>query len=82
MIQNIIQVGNSLAITLPAQFVKKAGYKAGDKIIVEHDAERKMAVIMPRKMEGRSHLTPEFYEWLDRTSKRYEKAIIELAHIS
>ncbi|KKQ36255.1 MAG: hypothetical protein US54_C0075G0009 [Candidatus Roizmanbacteria bacterium GW2011_GWA2_37_7] len=80
MIQTIIQVGNSLAVTLPAQFIRKSGWKAGDKIMVEHDAEKQMALIMPKKMEGTAHLTPEFYEWLNKTSKKYKEAIIELAH--
>ena len=80
MIQSIIRVGNSLAITLPAEFIRESGWKVGDKIIVEHDAKKKMAIIMPKKMEKTAHLTPEFYEWLNETSKKYEDAIIELAH--
>lgn len=80
MIQSIIQVGNSLAVTLPAKFVRESGWKAGDKIMVEHDAKKKMALIMPKGMEKTSHLTPEFYEWLNKTAKKYEQAIIELAH--
>jgi len=48
---------------------------------VEHNAEKKFAMIMPQYMENKLHLTPEFYEWLDRTSKQYEKAIIELSNI-
>jgi len=81
MAQTIIQVGNSLAVTLPAQFVRKAGWKAGDKIQIEHDADKKMALITSVNDITKNHLTPEFFEWLEKTSKKYKQAIAELAHI-
>ncbi|PIQ73483.1 hypothetical protein COV58_02300 [Candidatus Roizmanbacteria bacterium CG11_big_fil_rev_8_21_14_0_20_36_8] len=81
MIQTIIKVGNSLAVTLPAQFIRNSGWKAGDKIQIQHDAEKKMALITPKNDEIKTHLTPEFFEWLEKTSEKYKDAIVELSNI-
>lgn len=80
MEQKIIQVGNSLAITLPARFIRETGWKAGDLIAVEHDAGKKIAVITSKDQKEKAHLTPEFFQWLEETSKKYEAVIVELSH--
>jgi len=82
MLQKIIAVGNSLAITLPASFIRNAGWKAGDEIMVEHNANKQIAVVMPKIHSGTKHLTPEFYEWLDENATKYKSAIKELANIN
>jgi len=38
--QKIIKTGNSLAVTIPADFVKLIGVKAGDRVKVEIEPEK------------------------------------------
>lgn len=79
-VQNIIQVGNSLAVTIPADFAKKKNYRAGQKVAVETDMVSDTLLIRPASRAVKSSLTPEFYAWLNAISKKYEKTIKELAH--
>ncbi|MDO8609315.1 MAG: AbrB/MazE/SpoVT family DNA-binding domain-containing protein, partial [bacterium] len=69
--QKIIKVGNSLAITLPAAYVKEGKIKAGDIVHIEHNAKYKTMYVKPENASGSSKLTPEFFDWLDNTSKKY-----------
>ena len=45
MEQTIIKVGNSLAVTLPANFVKEKKLKAGQKVVVRQDLEADALVV-------------------------------------
>ena len=38
--QKIIKTGNSLAVTIPADFVKSIGIKAGEEVKVEVEPEK------------------------------------------
>jgi antitoxin component of MazEF toxin-antitoxin module len=44
MKQKIIKVGNSLGVTIPADFVKNAGIKPGDKVEVKKNIEENKIV--------------------------------------
>ena len=79
MIQKIIRVGNSAAITIPKEFVKEAGFKIGDEMVVETNAQSKMILAKPRHASGRMSLSPEFFTWLNDVSIKYEDTIKELA---
>lgn len=79
MIQKIIKVGNSAAVTIPKDFMKKTGLSIGDEISMESDTIAKMIVVKSKNQEGKNQLTPEFFQWLDRISKKYESTIKELA---
>lgn len=78
MEQSVIKVGNSLAVTLPKRFVKGRKVKAGQKIFVEDDVELGLVQIRAKNVKKLS-LTPEFKEWLDEVSVKYEGLIKELA---
>lgn len=80
MVQKIIQVGNSLAVTIPKEFAKKAGFKRGDEVIVETFLSSKTMLIKPKTEEKTTTLTPEFYSWLNESTEKYKDAIIKLAH--
>lgn len=80
MIQKIIQVGNSLAITIPNDFAEQVDYKKGDKVVVETNKASKMLLVKPQHLSDKKSLTPEFYEWLNEISEKYEDVIKELAH--
>lgn len=78
MEQKVIQVGNSLAVTLPASFVKGRKLKAGQKVYVHADADLDMVQVSTDKKAAAS-LTPEFKEWLDAFNSKYKDALKELA---
>ncbi|MBI4999189.1 AbrB/MazE/SpoVT family DNA-binding domain-containing protein [Candidatus Gottesmanbacteria bacterium] len=79
MLQKIIQVGNSLAVTIPKDFVREAGIKKGQKVAVETNGVSKTFLMKPPHLVENPSLTPEFFEWLERVGRKYQKAIIELA---
>jgi len=81
MEQKVIQVGNSLAITLPSNFVNDKKIKAGQKILVRQDLEVDALVVATsgslfRKASG---ITPDFLDWLEKFNKKYKKPLTELA---
>ncbi len=78
MEQKIIQVGNSLAVTLPAHFVKGRGIKPGQKIFVDTDIDSDL-IQMSTIKKSISTITPEFKEWLERFNKKYKNSLAELA---
>lgn len=40
MAQKVIRTGNSLALTIPAEFVRDVGIRAGDPVKVKTEAEK------------------------------------------
>lgn len=80
MIQTIIQVGNSLAVTIPSNFAKEAKLKAGKKIKVDEDFETKTLTVKPVDVKIESgNLTPEFLSWLKKFNAKYKDVLKELA---
>jgi len=80
MLQQIIKVGNSLAVTLPAKFTKQLGLNAGEKIRVIPNPEQKIILITTEdNTEGLSNLTPEFFSWLEETKASQSDLIKRLA---
>jgi len=78
MLQTVMQVGNSLAVTLPKQFVDGKKIKAGQKVLVDADID--LSVVQIRTENSVSpKLTPEFKQWLDKFNSRYKKGLTELA---
>ena len=77
MQQTIIKVGNSLAVTLPSNFVKESNLKAGQKVFVEADSE--LDLIQIKTQTNNKTLTPEFYDWLKKFNAKYKTALTELA---
>lgn len=77
MIQKIIKVGNSYALTIPSFFVKEVKLSVGDQMNVDIDAELGRMTITkaePKKVE-----TQEVKEWLEGFNKKYKKGLTELA---
>lgn len=80
MEQKVIQVGNSLAVTIPRAFVKDAGLKAGQKVLVSEDLESEILTIQPATQNAlKGGLSPEFLRWLKKFNAKYKKALAELA---
>ena len=72
------KIGNSLGVTLPSSFVKEKRLKAGQKVFVEADSDMDMVQIRSES-NRRLSITPEFKQWLDDVSEKYEDVIKELA---
>jgi len=79
MLQKVIRVGNSLAVTIPKDFASLVKFKAGQKVAVETDMSGRMLLVKPAVDIGKTSLTPEFFTWLEDISSKYEKVIKELA---
>lgn len=79
MIQKVIQVGNSLALTIPKSFVDKTGFKAGDEIYVQQDPDSKSLIITTKYQAKKMKLSPELFSWLNDMEEKYSDAIKELA---
>jgi putative addiction module antidote len=78
--QKVIKVGNSLAVTIPQSFVKKANIKAGQNVYLKENDEYKTLEIHTDEVhDAPPSLTPEFKEWLDSFNKKYKTALRELA---
>lgn len=78
MEQKVIKVGNSLAVTLPRNFVKESKLRAGQRLLVDADPELGLVQVRTTRSDFPS-LTPEFKQWLDKVSRKYAKVIKELA---
>ena len=82
MIQKIIKVGNSYAVTIPRDFAAEAKFHAGDNVVVEGDIASETLMIRKQdvsKDTTKAGLTPEFVSWLDGFNKKYKKALTDLA---
>ncbi len=78
MEQTVMQVGNSLAVTLPKQFVDSKKIKAGQKMLVDADNDLSMVQIRTKDSQAPT-VTPEFKKWLDTFNTRYKTALTQLA---
>lgn len=77
MMQKVIQIGNSLGVTIPREFVKTNRLRAGQKVFVESDSD--LDLVQVSLKNNVPSLTPEFKQWLDQISVKYAKTIKELA---
>ena len=77
--QKVIQVGNSLAVTLPSSFVKTTNIKAGTPVTVVADEGAQMVKITTKKKPQKQAVSPEFKKWLDTFIKDHRDILEELA---
>lgn len=70
MIQKIIRVGNSAAVSIPKKTLEEKNLKIGDLAEVD---------IQPKKTHKKMALTPEFLKWVDKYIKNNRPALEELA---
>lgn len=79
MIQKVIQVGNSLALTIPKSFADKANFKAGDEIFVQQEPDTKTLIITTKDQAKKMMFGPDLFAWLNAIEKKYATAIKDLA---
>lgn len=78
MLQKVIKVGNSAAVTIPKYFLNSAKIKIGDKVFTEFDEETNMIFVSPKSFKG---ITPEFVRWTKDYINKNRKALEELAKL-
>jgi len=78
-IKKIIKVGNSAAVMLPSSFIKEGSLKIGDEVIVETMPRYQTAMIKPKTASYKTSITPEFKEWIDKFTKKYDQLLKKLA---
>lgn len=79
MLQKIIQVGNSAAVTIPKDFLKTSRLRVGDIVVVDVDPDVSEISIRPQEPTKRVSLTPEFLRWLKKFTDEYRPVLEELA---
>jgi putative addiction module antidote len=79
MLQKVIKVGNSLALTIPKSFIEKTGFKAGDEIFVQQKPSSKSLIITTKDQAKKIKLSPDLLSWLNDIEEKYTDAIKELA---
>lgn len=79
MLKKIIKVGNSLAVTLPAQFVKDANLKVGNNLSVEISPQNKALVLREKSAKYAVTGTKELNKWYKSFSTTNQKMLKELA---
>jgi putative addiction module antidote len=73
MIQQAIQIGNSVGIIIPKSVLAEKNIKVGDKIQVD------VSPVKSVRKSTKDAVSPELLIWLDGFNKRYKDALRELA---
>lgn len=78
--QKLYKNGNSVAVTIPKEYLKDLNLRDGSEVVVEQNTESGV-IIISRKDGAKpfSRLSPEFLNWLDPFNKKYGPALKELA---
>ena len=75
MIQKVLKVGSSAAVTIPKQSLEGLGLKIGDRVAVHIDRKRWKLSIMP----AAKTVDRELLEWTRKFIERYRPALEALA---
>lgn len=78
--QKLYRNGNSVAVTIPKEYLNNLNLKEGSEVMVEQDPEAGIITIA-RKKKPRvvSKISPQFLSWLSSFNKQYGPALKELA---
>lgn len=93
--QKVIQVGNSLAVTLDKSFVQGAGIRSGQQLAVVYKPEKGLMsvaktkvnlsadVLTPNEQEVfiKSKITPELEQWTNKFLLENQEAMRKLADL-
>jgi putative addiction module antidote len=78
--QKLYKNGNSVAVTIPKEYLKDLNLKDGSEVLVEQDSEAGVIMISRKNSKKTSSkISPEFLTWLDSFNKKYGPALKELA---
>lgn len=79
MIQKVIRVGNSSAVTIPKDVLEEARIKTGDRVNVEFN-EASQAVVISSSMHPVTGLSPDIAQWTKKFIEKNRQALEELAN--
>lgn len=77
-LQKLYKNGNSVAITIPKDFLNQSGWQEGDKVRVEYYPITKLISIHKPGRKSK-HIDPEFFKSFEHVLKKYGPALEELA---
>lgn len=82
MLQKVLQVGNSAAVTIPSPVLKELGLMVGDQVEIRSSTKPLKIEIVPTSkkfLRKSSGITPEFVDSVDEFIKAYRPVLAELA---
>lgn len=82
MLQKVLQVGNSAAVTIPAPVLKELGLMIGDQVEIKTTKKPIKIEIVPtnkKLLRKASGITPEFVASVEEFIKEYKPVLNELA---
>lgn len=80
LVQKLYKNGNSVAVTIPKEFLHDLNLRDGSEVLVEKNTETGEIIIARKKnVQISSRITPEFLSWLNSFNKKYGPALKELA---
>ncbi len=74
MIQKLLKVGSSAAVTIPKKSLRELGLKIGDEVSVAVDTKKGKVII-----ESTRKVRPSIIEWTDSFIAKYRLALEALA---
>lgn len=82
MIQKVIKVGSSAAVTIPKKAMSELGIKTGDMVSLDILPNSKGIVIRTKKesIESDSSVTSEVLDWTKKFIERYRSALDDLSN--
>lgn len=78
MVNKVLRVGDSAAVTIPKQTLKSMGLHIGDRVVINYLARKNEITITPLQKDG-SGITTEFAGLVQGFIERYRTALQELA---
>jgi len=82
MIQSVVQIGNSLGVTLPRDFVVKNKVTKNSKVSVVHtDGSITYATHIPKSTQYAAAPDKEWFDLIKDVEKKYGHALEELAQL-
>ena len=79
MIQKVLKVGSSAAVTIPKESLAELGLKIGDRVTLVVDKRRRKVVVEPAARGIERIADAELREWTRKFIERYRPALEALA---
>ncbi len=80
MQQKIIQIGNSMGITIPSAYIKEFSLREGTRVEWEK-TDRGLTLLPQKKMKARSEIDPKVARLIEKISKKYTQVWHDLAKV-
>jgi len=74
MIQKVLKVGDSAAVTIPKRSLEKLGLKIGDRVSLDINKSEKAVIVKPFIKPDK-----ELMDWTNKFINKYRPALEELA---